>query len=39
MTADPRSYRSNDVFRGLLLAALPSLAMWSVIALALRDLF
>lgn len=38
MTANPRSIETATVFRGLLLAAAPALALWSVIALALRDL-
>ncbi len=39
MTADPRSIETAAVFRGLMVAVLPSLALWSAIALLLREVF
>lgn len=38
MTAAPRPDRPTDFFRGLLLAAVPSLMLWGVIAAVVRGL-
>ncbi len=38
MTADPRSERPIPVFRGLAIAAAPSLMLWGVVALVVRGL-
>ena len=38
MTADPRSDRPIPLFRGLAIAAIPSLMLWGIIALVVHGL-